>query len=81
MTQQQRIFSDRLAALEGKFDHAIHGNGNSGLKTDVAVLRKTVSELAVEIGSIRKIIWLAAGATAIGAGGLPQLIQLIGRTL
>lgn len=57
-------------------EHTVFGNGTPGLKTDVAILKKDVSELGdikSRLSRVEKSIWAVGGA--IG------LIEFIGKFL
>jgi hypothetical protein len=53
----------RLDALE----HTINGNGKPGLKTDVFVLQRDVSELSdikTRLARVEKTVWIGLGIIA-----------------
>jgi len=54
-----------LEARTESLEHTVFGNGHPGLKLDVAILKKDVSELGdikTRLSRVERSIWIAVGA-------------------
>lgn len=55
----------RVELRVGRLEKIVDGNGEPGLKADVAVMKRDVPEILKRVSRMEKVIYAAGGAAAV----------------